>query len=108
MSALFPARRALLSGADADCLSVFDVADRVALRIFQRDQSDDQVAFGFVREVLVLRRDISQQAFVQFDFVASLFERDAEYILVFDRGRAVGRVDLDDVVRPFPFVLQYC
>ena len=43
---------ALLTGSDTDGLSVLDVADRVALRIFQRDESDDQVALSLGVNVL--------------------------------------------------------
>ena len=39
----------LLSGADADGLSVLGIADRVGLGVFQGDQGNDQVAFGAFR-----------------------------------------------------------
>ena len=41
---------ALLSGSDTDGLSVLDVADGVGLRVFQRDERNDEVAACVLRE----------------------------------------------------------
>ena len=48
----------MLAGTDTDGLSVLNVADWVALRIFQCDKGDDQVAFRFVWEIFVQGRDV--------------------------------------------------
>ena len=99
---------ALLSGADADGLSVLHVADAVRLRIFQRDERDDEVAPCLGRKGLVLGGDIlKQRGVVQLDFVAPLLEGHAEALLALYRLRLVRGVYLDDVVRTLALLLQY-
>ena len=98
---------ALLSGTDTDGLSVLDVANRVRLRIFQRDEGDNQVALGLRCKGLVLRGDILKQGrVVELDFVAALLEGDAIDLLALDGLRFVCRVNLDDIVGSLALVLQ--
>lgn len=79
--------------------SVLDVADGVALRIFQRDEGDDQVALSLRGERLVLRRNVlEERRVVEAHLVATLLEGDAKHLLALDGGRGVGRVYLDDTV----------
>ena len=76
---------ALLSGTNADGLSVLDVAYRVRLGVLQRDKCNNQVALGLGRERLVLGGDILKQGrVVQLAFVASLFEGPANALLGLD------------------------
>lgn len=90
---------ALLTSSDTDGLSVLDVADGVALRIFQRDEGDDQVALSLRGERLVLRRNVlEERRVVEAHLVATLLEGDAKHLLALDGGRGVGRVYLDDTV----------
>ena len=99
---------ALLTGSDADGLSVLDVAHRVGLRVFEGNERDDEVTLGFSREGLVLRGDVLKERIIgQVDFVASLLEGDAEALLVLDGGGAVGGVYLDDVVGALALGLQH-
>ena len=70
---------ALLTGSDADGLSVFHVAYGVALGVFQRDEGDDEVALGFGSEGLVLRGDVFKECgVVELDLVAALLAGDAK------------------------------
>ena len=98
---------ALLSGSDADGLSVLHVTYGVTLRVLQGDEGDHQIAFGLVGKRLAGRGDVFEQSrVVQFDFIASLLECDAEHLFAFYRfGNIVG-VYLDDVVSTFAFLTQ--
>ena len=90
---------ALLSGTDADSLAVFHVAHTVALGVFQRDKRDDEVAEGFLGEVLALCGDVLKQCgVIEADFVAALLEGDAEHLLALHWLGLVGRIDLQHVV----------
>jgi hypothetical protein len=51
----------LLARADADGLSAEGVADGVGLRVFQRDERDDEVARSGFRQVLVCGDDVGKQ-----------------------------------------------
>src|SRR5574344_680526 len=53
---------ALLTCADAYCLSVFNITYGVALCIFESYKTYDKVAACFFRECLVLCRDIFKQS----------------------------------------------
>ena len=98
---------ALLTGADADSLTVLDVADAVRLCIFQRDECDDEVALGISSESLVLGGDVLEECgVVKLDFITALFEGDAKALLTLDRFGLVRRVYLDDVVGALALVLQ--
>ena len=98
---------ALLTGTDTDGLTILDVAYRVALCIFQCDESDDEITLCISREVLVLCRDVLEECWVvQFHLVATLLEGDTEHLFALDRSRSVVRVDLDDVVSTLALLLQ--
>ena len=98
---------ALLTCADADGLTVLHVADRVRLRIFQRDEGDDQVALGLGSEGLVLCGHILEEGvIVELDLVATLFESDTEYLLPLNRFRLVVGVYLNDVIGTLALVFQ--
>ena len=80
---------ALLTGTDADSLSVLDIADAVALCIFQCDE-------GYLQVVRV----------VEIAVVAALLKGDAEDLLVLDRFGYIVRVDLDDAVSTLALGLE--
>ena len=96
----------LLSGADADGLSALGVADRIGLRIFERNQRDEQVALGLLRQVLALCDDVGKHFGIDFHLVASLLEGDAEHLLCFDGRGDVIRVDCDDIVAALALLLE--
>ena len=98
---------ALLTCADTDGLTVFDVANAVALRIFEGNQGNDEVALGVGREVLVDGRNVLEECrVIQFHFVPALFECHAEHLFTLDRCRGVVRVNLYDVVSSLAFVSE--
>ena len=98
---------ALLSGTDTDGLPVLDVADAVALRVLERDEGDDQVTTLVLGEVLGHGGDVGKErGIVEADLIAALFEGDAEHLLALDGLGAVGRIDLDDVVRALPLLAK--
>ena len=75
---------ALLAGADADGLAVLRVADGVGLRVFERDEGNQEIALGAFRQIMILRHDVLEAVFRDFDIVAFLFECDAEDLLALD------------------------
>ena len=98
---------ALLTGTDADSLSVLDIADAVALCIFQCDEGNLQVADSLRSEVLVLRRNLFEEfRVVEIAVVAALLKGDAEDLLVLDRLGYIVRVDLDDAVSALALSLE--
>ena len=98
----------LLTSADADGLSVFHIADAVRLRIFQRNQCDNQVALCLCSECLVLGGDVFKQGrIVEFNLVTSLFEGNAKALLSLNGSRLVVRINLNDVIRTLALVFQY-
>lgn len=98
---------ALLSGADTDSLAVLDVADGVALGIFERDEGDAEVALGGFGERLVACGDIVEElAARKVDFVASLFEGDAIDLLVLDGSRAVVWINAEHDIGALTFLAQ--
>ena len=98
---------ALLTGADADGLSVLHVANGIALRVLQRDEGYFQVTHSFFRECLVLCRDIVEKTVLrQVDFVTALFEGDTKDLLVFYGCRRIIWVYLDDIVCSLALLLQ--
>ena len=99
---------ALLSGTDADGLSVGGVADAVRLGILQGDECDDEVAACLRRERLVLRGDVVEGlGVVEAYLVASLLEGDAEDLLVLQRCGAIVGVDADDVVGALALLAEH-
>jgi len=98
---------ALLTGSDADSLSVLDIADAVALCIFQCDEGNLQVADSLRSEVLVLGRNLLEEfRVVEIAVVTALLKGDAEDLLVLDRLGYIVRVDLDDAVSTLALSLE--
>ena len=98
---------ALLSGADTDSLAVLDVADGVALSVFECDEGDAEVALGGFGERLVACGDIVEEVVARkVDFVASLFEGDAIDLLVLDGGRAIVGINAEHDVGALAFLAE--
>ena len=98
---------ALLTGANADCLTVLHVAYRIGLGIFEGDEGNHQVAACLGREVLVCRGDVGEECIVvEVDLVASLLEGDAIDHLALDRSRTIGGVHLNDTIGALALGLQ--
>ena len=98
---------ALLSGTDADGLTVLYVTYRVRLCILQCDERDDKVADGVGSEVLCLCGDVLEELrIVQTNLVASLLEGNAEHLLVLYRCGHVSGVYLYHVVCALALCLQ--
>ena len=89
---------ALLARADADGLTVLDVAHRVGLRVLERDEGDHHVDLGLGGNLLVLGHHVGEQVGRDLVVVAALLEGDAEDVLGLHGSGHVGRVDLHDVV----------
>ena len=88
----------LLSGTDADSLTVLDIAYGIGLGILQSDQCDLHIDQGTLRDLLVHSHDIGQQVTIDVQFVTTLLKSDTIYLLVLDGSGPVGRIDLDDIV----------
>ena len=56
---------------------------------------------------MILRDNVFQKRFVDFELVAPLLEGDAKHILVLHRRGAVGRVDLHNVVIALSLALEH-
>lgn len=52
---------ALLSGTDADGLSVLYIAYAVALGVLEDDEGDDEISLGFIAEMLVFGGDMHEE-----------------------------------------------
>ena len=89
---------ALLACADADRLAVLDVADRVGLRVLERDERQDHIVARGLGQILVFGHDVVQQAFGNLVIVVALLEGHAENVALLDGLRGIARVDLDDVI----------
>ena len=96
----------LLAGADADGLSVLDIADRVGLGVFEGNQSDQQVDLCALRQRLIFGNDVVEQLGADLQVVSALLEGDAKHVLVLKLSRNIVRVDFDDVVAAFALLLQ--
>ena len=88
----------LLSGTDADGLTVLDIAYGIGLGILQSDQGDLHIDQGTLRDLLVHSHDIGQQVTIDVQLVTTLLKSDTIYLLVLDGSGPVGRIDLDDIV----------
>jgi len=99
---------ALLTSADTNGLAILDVADRVALRVLQRDERNHEVALGLSGKLLVLRGDIGKEGrIVEVYIVAQLLKGDAKHLLALDGlGHVVG-VDFNHVVGATALCHQY-
>src|SRR5689334_5360551 len=90
----------LLARADTDGLAVIGEADRVRLGIFERNHSDDQIAFGLRRQFSFRGWDIFEQAGIGNERIALLFKRDAKNVAALNLGWLVVRVYLQDEILP--------
>ncbi len=97
----------LLTGADADGLTVISIANGIRLRVFKSDKSDDEIARGSLREFFVFGDDIRQQSVVDLELVSSLLEGDAVDLLALDRVGLEARVDLNNIVCTLALGLEY-
>ena len=91
----------LLPRTDADRLSVHRVADGVRLRVFQRDEREQEVATGCIGDVLVRRRAIREAVLRDLHIVALLLERDAVHVLALDGGRCIALIHLENQIAAF-------
>ena len=99
---------ALLSGTNADGLTVLDVANGVGLGVFQGNQGDDEVALSLWCEGLVLCGDVLKQGrVIQLDFITTLFKGYAEALLTLNGLGFVCRINLDDIIGTLTLVLEY-
>ena len=98
---------ALLPGADADGLAVLRVADAVRLRILERDEGEQQVVHGALRELFVRRDDVLQALAGDGQGVVALLEADAEDVAPLDGRRLIVGVDAHDVVVALALGAQY-
>ncbi len=90
---------ALLTGANADCLTVLHVAYRIGLGIFEGDERDDKIATSLGGKILVLGGDVGEERIVvEIDFITSLFESNTIDHLALNGSRAVGWIHLNDAV----------
>ena len=98
---------ALLSGTDADSLTILDIAHRIGLRVLERDKRNHQVATRLGGEDLILRGDILEKGgVVEADLVASLFKGDAEHLLTLDGLRTISGVYLYYIIRSLALFLK--
>ena len=98
---------ALLSGADADGLTVFHIANGVRLRVFEGDEGDGEIAHGGCRQFLVLRGALVEEMWVgKIHLVATLFEGDAKHLFAFDGIGHVVRIHLQNTIRALALGLQ--
>ena len=103
MSAFCPARRVqwIRDCCPADRLSVFYIADRIGLRIFQRDHGDRQIHLRRVCQFFILRHYIGEEILVNIELISPLFKCNAVYFFVLQRRRHIVRIDLDHIVIAF-------
>ena len=99
---------ALLTGTDTDGLTVLNIADAIALCVFQCNQCDYQVTTSLLGKGLVLCGDILEQCGIgQVYLVATLLESDTEAVLALDGSRSVLGIYLDDIVCTLALCLQH-
>ena len=93
---------ALLSGTDADGLSVLHIAHAVALGVLEDDEGDDEISLGLITEVLVFCWDIREERIiVKLDVIAPLLEGNAENLSPCDGCGNVIWIYLDDIISAF-------
>ena len=96
----------LLSGADADGLSVLHIADRIGLGIFQRNKGDLHVHQGIRGDLFVGGHHVGEKFVIDVQLVASLLKSDAVDLLSLQRSRYIIRIDLDYIVISFFLLFQ--
>ena len=93
---------ALLTCSDADCLTVLNIANTIALCVLKRDESDDEVALCGFWEVLIGSRNVLEESrVVKLHLIPSLLEGNAKHLLAFNRSGNIVWVNLDDIVSSF-------
>ena len=88
----------LLACTDTDGLTIYRKANRIGLRIFQRDQRHQKIALGGFRQGLIFRYDFVETFGGKACIVTLLRKTNAEYFLGFCNGRLIGRIDLNNIV----------
>ena len=78
----------LLTRADADCLTVFCIAYRIWLRIFERYQRDNQIFFCALRNVFILGDDIFKKVKINFKVVSALLANEESSFYLADMPKA--------------------
>ena len=96
----------LLTCTYTDSLSVYCVADRVGLRIFECNERDNEVAYGTFGQILIFGHNVRKQLTVDFKIISPLFKGDAKYLLGLLNGRNIIGVDLNDVVIALSLALE--
>ena len=98
---------ALLTGANADSLAIFHIANAVALCVFQCDKRNHQVTTSSLGKILVLCGDVFKKGGgVKLYFIATLFKGDAKDLFALKGLRNIVGVYLDDVVGALPLGTQ--
>ena len=92
---------ALLARAHAKGLSALDVAHRVGLGVFQRDEGQQHIVLGLLGQIAVFGDDIFQHLLVNRQIIVPLLEGDAEDAPPLDGGGGIIGVDLHHVVAAF-------
>ena len=96
----------LLARANADGLPARGVADGVGLGVFQRNQGDDEIARGVLRQIFVLGDNLAEERVVDLQIVAPLLKGNAKHVFqLYFRGNIL-RVDLHDVIAAFALFQQ--
>ncbi|MPN34398.1 hypothetical protein SDC9_181891 [bioreactor metagenome] len=85
---------ALLPRADPNRLPARGKANGVGLRVFERDERENQVVLRALANLAHHRHGMLQQAFVNLCHIAWLLERDAEHLLALHQRGFVGLADL--------------
>ena len=96
----------LLPGSHTDGLTVHRVADRVGLRVFERDERDDQIPHRALGQMLLLCDDVAEQRAVDAEVVAPLLKGHAKHLLALGLGRHIVRIDAHDVIAPLFLALE--
>lgn len=84
----------LLASTDANNLTITSIAHRVALRVFQCDGRDDQIAHGLLRQSFRIGHDVAEEIAIDVCIVALLLQGEAEQGFALDRVRLVVGIDL--------------
>ena len=96
----------LLARAHADGLAAQRIAHGIRLRVFERNQRDQQIAHGAVGNLFVGRGPVFQHGGLQLDVVVPLLEGDAIAHLALQRSGPVSGIDLHHVVSALALVFE--
>ena len=97
---------ALLTGTNADSLTIHSETDRVRLCVLQSNQGNNQVNLCAFGNFLVLSNHILQKLIANLKIVATLLECDTEDLLVLNLSRNKVRIDCNHIVSPLTLCLQ--